>query len=103
MLIYAFIFFNEKELIELRVKYLNSIVDFFVVVEAVKRKFEAFAHKEYNNEEFINEKHIVNCQKTGEDLFKRGVPSRKIKKSYFPKVLLDLMEQNSTFYFASNT
>ena len=57
---------------------------------------------QYNNEEFINEKHIVNCQKTGEDLFKRGVPSRKIKKSYFPKVLLDLMEQNSIFYFGSN-
>ena len=34
MLIDAFIFFNEKELVELRVKYLNSVVDFFVVVEA---------------------------------------------------------------------
>ena len=34
MLIDAFLFFNEKELTELRVKYLNSIVDKFVVVEA---------------------------------------------------------------------
>ena len=34
MLIDAFIFFNEKELIELRLKYLNSIVDYFVVIEA---------------------------------------------------------------------
>ena len=34
MFIDAFIFFNEKELVELRVKYLNSVVDFFVVVEA---------------------------------------------------------------------
>ena len=34
MLIDAFQFFNEKELVELRIKYLGEIVDFFVVVEA---------------------------------------------------------------------
>ena len=34
MLIDAFQFFNEKELVELRIKYLNEIVDYFVVVEA---------------------------------------------------------------------
>ena len=34
MLIDAFIFYNEKELVDLRVKYLSSIVDFFVIVEA---------------------------------------------------------------------
>ena len=34
MLIDAFIFFNEKELAELRIKYLNSVVDFYVVIEA---------------------------------------------------------------------
>ena len=34
MIVDAFTFFNEKELVELRVKYLNEIVDYFVVVEA---------------------------------------------------------------------
>ena len=34
MLIDSFLFFNENELVELRVKYLSSVVDFFVVVEA---------------------------------------------------------------------
>ena len=68
-------------------------------VEAVKRKFEAFAHKEYNVKEFTDSKHIVNCQKTGVDLFKRNIPSRKVQKSHFPRNLLDLMEQNSIFYF----
>ena len=34
MLIDAFTYFNEKELVELRLKYLNSIVDYFVVVES---------------------------------------------------------------------
>ena len=34
MLIDAFLYFNEKEIAELRVKYLDSIVDCFVVIEA---------------------------------------------------------------------
>ena len=34
MLIDSFLFFNETELVELRVKYLNKIVDYFVIVEA---------------------------------------------------------------------
>ena len=34
MIIDAFTFFNEKELIELRIKYLNDFVDYFVIVEA---------------------------------------------------------------------
>ena len=34
MLIDAFPFFNEQELVELRVEYLSEIVDYFVVVEA---------------------------------------------------------------------
>ena len=34
MIVDAFIFFNEKELVELRVKYLNDIVDYFLIIEA---------------------------------------------------------------------
>ena len=34
MLIDSFIFFNEKELVELRIRYLEEIVDMFVIVEA---------------------------------------------------------------------
>ena len=38
MLIDAFIFYNEKELVDLRVKYLSSIVDFFVIVDRHLKK-----------------------------------------------------------------
>jgi len=34
MLIDAFTYFNEKELVELRIKYLNQIVDYFVIIES---------------------------------------------------------------------
>ena len=34
MIVDAFTFFNEKELVELRIKYLNDTVDYFLVVEA---------------------------------------------------------------------
>ena len=34
MLIDAFTYFNEKELVELRLKYLDPIVDCFVIIES---------------------------------------------------------------------
>ena len=34
MLIDSFLFFNETELVELRIKYLNKIVDYFIIIEA---------------------------------------------------------------------
>ena len=34
MIIDSFLFFNEKELVELRIKYLEKVVDIFVVIEA---------------------------------------------------------------------
>ena len=45
----------------------------------------------------------MNCQKTGADLFQRNVKTKKIDKNFFPKDLLELMEQNPTFYFGSNS
>ena len=33
MLVDSFLFFNEAELVELRIKYLNNLVDYFVVGE----------------------------------------------------------------------
>jgi len=69
--------------------------------QKIKEKFEAFAHAEYNNDSFKNAKHIVNCQKTGTDLFKRNVKTKKVNKNFFPKDLLELMEKNPEFYFGS--
>ena len=66
----------------------------------IKEKFEAFAHKEYNNEKFKSADHIINCQKTGADLFRRKVETKKINKNFFPKDLLKLMDENPTFYFS---
>ena len=65
----------------------------------IKEKLESIAHTEFNNEKFKNENHIKNCQKTGADLFHRTVKSKRINKSFFPKDLLNLMEENSNFYF----
>ena len=70
-------------------------------LQAVKEKFNAFAHKEYNNKEFIDPEHILNCQKYGSDLFKRDIRSQKVKKNFFPKDLLVLMEEKPIFYFGS--
>ena len=69
----------------------------------IKEKFEAFAHKEFNQDKFKNLDHIINCQKTGADLFQRNVKSKKIDKNFFPRDLLDLIQKNPKFYFGSNT
>ena len=61
----------------------------------IKEKLESIAHTEFNNEKFKNSKHIINCQKTGEDLFHRKIHSKRIDKTFFPKDLLILMEENS--------
>ena len=70
--------------------------------ERVKEKIEAYAHSEHNNEKFKSREHIINCQKTGADLFHRKVQSKKVEKFFFPKDLLVLMEQNPEFYFGIN-
>ena len=70
--------------------------------ERVREKIESYAHSEHNNDKFKNPEHIANCQRTGADLFHRKVKSRKVEKNFFPKDLLDLMEQNPTFYFGHN-
>ena len=70
--------------------------------EKIKEKFEAFAHKEYNNDKFKNIDHILNCQKTGTDLFKKNIETKKVDRTFFPKDLLELMEKNENFYFGTN-
>ena len=66
----------------------------------IKDKLESIAHKEFNNDKFKNTEHLINCQKTGADLFHRQVQSKKIDKSFFPKDLLNLMEENANYYFS---
>jgi len=69
----------------------------------VREKIESFCHEELNKETFKNETHLKTCVETGKDIFNRQVKKRKIDKNFFPKDLLKLMEENSTFYFGSNT
>ena len=90
MLIDAFLFFNEKELTELRVKYLENIVDFFVIVEAnithqgkkkewnfpgiLKNDLKKFS----NNKIFICNKKIVEFNKIKLQLSKIGINYKNI-------------------------
>ena len=76
MLIDAFTYFNEKELVELRIKYLNSIVDYFVVIESnitftgkkkkwnfpevLKNELKEFSHKIQYHQLNINQDEIKN-------------------------------------------
>jgi len=71
-------------------------------IERVIKKFDAFAHTEFNTEEFKDKNHIINCINSGEDIFKRNSKRKKIDKNFFPKKLLDLLNKNPKFYFSEN-
>ena len=65
----------------------------------VIEKLEAFAHTEFNNNDFKDENHIELCTLFGGDFFKRGEKRKKVDKSYFPGDLLKLLNENQKFYF----
>jgi len=67
----------------------------------IKEKLESIAHTEFNNDKFKNANHIIDCQKTGKDLFYREVETKKINKNFFPADLLKLMEENPNYYFGT--
>ena len=69
-------------------------------LKKVREKLEAFCHEEYNKEKYKDEMHLKKCMETGADLFGRKVNKKKVGKNFFPKDLLKLMEENSTFYFS---
>mgnify|MGYP001311177856 CR=1 FL=1 len=69
----------------------------------VKEKLESIAHTEFNNDKYKNSEHIINCQKTGADLFHRKIRKKKIEKNFFPKDLLEIMEENPSFYFGNKS
>ena len=76
MLIDAFTYFNEKELVELRIKYLDPIVDYFVIIESnitftgkkkewnfpdvLKNRLQKFSHKIQYHKLNINLEDIKN-------------------------------------------
>ena len=72
-------------------------------LKRIREKLEAFCHEEYNKEEYKTEDHLKKCIETGSDLFNRKINKKKIGKNFFPQDLLKLMEENSNFYFSSNT
>ena len=68
-------------------------------INRIEEKFNAFAHDEFNSEKFKEEMHIKNCKEKGLDLFKRNIKKKKIDKDFFPKDLLEFMQENIDFYF----
>ena len=67
--------------------------------DRVIEKLEAFAHTEFNNNEFKDENHIELCTSLGGDFFKRGKKRKRIDKTFFPRDLLKLLNDNQKFYF----
>ena len=71
---------NEKSLQEIRAYHLHYKpiynsgwhLSFFMTPEEFKKKLASFAHTEYNNDRYSNEKLFEEVMKTGKDVFSRG-------------------------------
>ena len=62
--------------------------------EKIKQKLLAFAHTEFNKEEYTNEEHIKDALSKGEDILKReGISFRYFPMSYYPAKLQRVMKQ----------
>ena len=120
MLIDAFTYFNEKELVELRLKYLNSVVDYFVVIESnitftgkekkwnfpdvLKNNLQEFSHKiQYHQlniklEEIKNEESWIIDDIKGDDFwrienFQRNYIKTACKKFSNNDILINLKKE----------
>ncbi len=112
MLIDAFTYFNEKELVELRLKYLNSIVDYFVVIESnitftgkkkewnfpkvLKNNLKEFSHKiqyhqlNINLEEIKNEESWIIDDIKGDDFWR----IENFQRNYIKKACQQFSEKD---------
>lgn len=62
--------------------------------EKIRQKLLAFAHTEFNKEEYVSEKHIKEAVAKGEDILKRdGVVFKYVPLSYYPAALQNIMKQ----------
>lgn len=66
--------------------------------EKIRQKLLAFAHTEFNKEEYVSEQHIKEAVSKGEDILKReGVVFKYVPLSYYPKALQKIMKQYPGF------
>lgn len=62
--------------------------------EKIRQKLLAFAHTEFNKEQFTNEQHIKEAIAKGEDILKReGVRFKYVPLSFYPTELQSVMKQ----------
>lgn len=67
-------------------------------VEKIRQKLLAFAHTEFNKEEYVSERHIKEAVSKGEDILKReDVIFKYVPLSYYPVALQKVMKQYPGF------
>ncbi len=63
-------------------------------LKKIKEKIRSFAHTEFNKEEFLDDKNILEAMEQGKDIFKRpGVHYRFVSPYYYPRYLRNIMLQ----------
>jgi len=73
-------------------------------VEKIRQKLMAFAHTEFDKEEYVNPNNIIEAVMKGEDILKReGVTFRCVPLSYYPAMLQKVMKQYPALVHSQKT
>lgn len=63
-------------------------------LEKIKQKIRSFAHTEFNKEEFLDDKNILEAMEQGKDIFKRpGIHYKFVSTWYYPSFLRKIMRE----------
>jgi beta-1,4-mannosyl-glycoprotein beta-1,4-N-acetylglucosaminyltransferase len=68
-------------------------LSYFFTPDLIKSKIQAFAHQEYNSDDFTNKEHVEDCIKSGKSLFHKD-PTRTEKIYHIPLELNDNLPQD---------
>lgn len=67
--------------------------------EQIRKKIKSYAHKEYDDDQIHNDKHITSCIKNGKDIFGRGLEFHLNNELQLPKYLVDNKDKFSHLFY----
>jgi len=67
----------------------------------IRKKIKSYAHKEYDDDQIHNDKHIISCMEKGKDIFNRGIEFTLNNDLPLPKYLTDNRDKFSRLFYKS--
>ena len=92
--------FSNLRLLPTKKKYLNSgwHVTYCFKIDDIIRKFESFAHTEYNIDKYKNKEYLLKCVEEGKNILNADEQFIETKDKELPKNYKEFQEEIDKFY-----